>query len=296
MTAPSGFLNLHKPANCTSHDCVAQVRRLLRTKKVGHGGTLDPAATGVLPIAIGACTRLLPYLPPGKAYRAVVRLGMTTTTDDLAGEVLDRRGAGAVTLGQVAQLLPQFIGQIEQVPPNYSAIQVGGQRAYDRARSGEEFSLPARSVEVMEIAVRAWQAGEFPELTLEIDCGAGTYIRSIARDLGAALGCGGTLASLVRTRSGNLTIGESVPLAALTPEVGLAPPQVALQHLPQVVLSPEQLLDWHQGRGIPLAATDLWPGEQPIAVTAGPQFVGIGYRRSIPSGLGLLCPKVVIQV
>ncbi|MBD0336189.1 MAG: tRNA pseudouridine(55) synthase TruB, partial [Cyanobacteria bacterium Co-bin13] len=139
-----GFLNLNKPAGLTSHDCVARVRRLLQTKKVGHGGTLDPAAQGVLPIAVGRATRLLPYLASGKAYQAVIRFGLITATDDLEGDILHQQPAPDLSLAQIQAVLPQFLGQIEQVPPRYSAIQVDGQRLYDLARKGQAVEAPLR--------------------------------------------------------------------------------------------------------------------------------------------------------
>jgi tRNA pseudouridine55 synthase len=289
--ATNGFLNLQKPAGLTSHDCVARVRRILGTKKVGHGGTLDPAATGVLPIAVGACTRLLPYLPTDKAYRAVIRFGLRTTTDDLEGETIKKLGAGALELAAIETVMPQFIGQLQQVPPAYSAIQVEGRRSYDRARAGEEFVLPARAVEVQRIDVLAWQPGEFPELTVEIHCGGGTYIRSIARDLGAVLGCGATLANLVRTLSCNLRLENSVELENLTPEVSLTSPLTALQHLNYWELAADRAADWQQGRTI-LIDRPLPTGE-PIVVAIGNLLLGIGFIQTSTNG-PILCPKVVL--
>ncbi len=289
--AINGFLNLHKPAGLTSHDCVARVRRILGTKKVGHGGTLDPAATGVLPIAVGACTRLLPYLPTDKAYQAVIRFGLQTTTDDLEGETIEQLGAGALDLATIETVLPQFIGQLQQVPPAYSAIQVDGRRSYDRARAGEEFVLPARPVEVQRIDILAWQPGEFPELTVEIHCGGGTYIRSIARDLGEALGCGATLANLVRTLSCNLRLENAVELENLTPEVSLESPLTALQHLNYWELGADRAADWRQGRPI-LIDRSLPPGE-PVVVAIGHLLLGIGFIQTSTNG-PILCPKVVL--
>ncbi|NEP44277.1 MAG: tRNA pseudouridine(55) synthase TruB, partial [Okeania sp. SIO2H7] len=143
-----GFINLNKAVGMTSHDCVAKVRGLLRLKRVGHGGTLDPAATGVLPIALGKATRLLQFMAPGKAYRATVRLGLTTTTDDLEGEVIDSKPSPDLTLAEVERVLPNFVGAIEQVPPIYSAIKVKGKKLYDLARQGQNVDVPSRTVEV----------------------------------------------------------------------------------------------------------------------------------------------------
>jgi tRNA pseudouridine55 synthase len=286
-----GFLNLNKPAGLTSHDCVARVRRILHTKKVGHGGTLDPAATGVLPIAIGKATRLLPYLPTDKAYRAVVRFGINTTTDDLEGEILEKRGAPDLDLAKIAAVLPQFIGEIRQVPPIYSAIQVNGQRLYKLARAGETVEVPARIVNIQSIDIGHWQPGEFPELTVDIACGGGTYIRSIARDLGIAVGTVATLANLVRTKSCNLELANSISLPVLeqTPDFQPTAPLIALTHLPSIDLSENQLLDWYQGRVISLPTT--LPISIPICVTtANSIVVGIG----ISNDQQQLWPKVVL--
>ena len=137
-----GFLNLNKPAGWTSHDCVAKVRRLLNIKRVGHGGTLDPAATGVLPIAVGKATRLLQFLPEEKEYHARVRLGVKTTTDDLEGTIITAQEASQLTLDDIKPILSQFEGKIEQIPPAYSAIQLGGKRLYELARAGEQVEVP----------------------------------------------------------------------------------------------------------------------------------------------------------
>jgi len=157
-----GFVNLNKPGGLTSHDCVARLRKLLRLKRIGHGGTLDPAATGVLPIALGKATRLLQYLSHEKAYRARIRFGITTSTDDLEGEILTQRDASDLTLAEVQTALPQFVGKIEQIPPSYSAIQVGGKRLYELARAGQLVEAPLRQVEVHQIQILDWHPGELP--------------------------------------------------------------------------------------------------------------------------------------
>ncbi len=255
-----GFLNLHKLADWTSHDCVAKVRRILRTKKVGHGGTLDPAAVGVLPIAIGKATRLLQYLPTGKAYRAIIRLGIQTTTDDLEGEIIYSGPAADVTIEQIQATIPQFIGKIIQTPPIYSAIKVDGQRLYKLARSGETgetIEVPAREVQIDDIEILNWTPGEFPELELQITCGGGTYIRSIARDLGARLGTRGVLAFLERNASCGFHLANSITLAQLEQqqEVGeftpISPSQ-GLTHLPTAILTdPDLIKAWSQGKRLP---------------------------------------------
>jgi tRNA pseudouridine55 synthase len=288
-----GFLNLNKPAGFTSHDCVARVRRILKTKKVGHGGTLDPLATGVLPIAIGKATRLLPYLPTDKAYRAVIRFGIKTTTDDLEGEVVEKLGASDLQLVAIEQALPSFIGEVTQIPPIYSAIQVNGKRLYKLARAGETVEVPARIVQIQSIRIRQWQPGKFPELTVDIDCGSGTYIRSIARDLGVSVGTVATLANLVRTKSCNLELAHSISLADLEQASDFQPtaPLLALSQLPQVTLSNTELVDWFQGRSIVLSPTRSMPAAVPICVTSElAVVVGIGLVNDIQQ----LWPKVVL--
>ncbi|XTZ20617.1 MAG: tRNA pseudouridine(55) synthase TruB, partial [cyanobacterium endosymbiont of Rhopalodia fuxianensis] len=159
-----GFIALNKPSEITSHDCVARVRKILKLSKVGHGGTLDPLATGVLPIAVGKATRLLQFLPENKTYRALIRLGVQTTTDDLQGEVVKSQSASILTLEQVEPLLHQFIGTIQQTPPIYSAIQRDGKRLYSLARQGKTVNIPAKQVYIEQINLVGWYTGEFPEL------------------------------------------------------------------------------------------------------------------------------------
>lgn len=253
MTAINGFINLYKPADWTSHDCVAKLRRLLNTKKIGHGGTLDPKATGVLPVAVGKATKLLQYLPADKAYQAVVRFGTTTTTDDLEGEIIASQSTIALERETVAAALSQFIGAIAQVPPIYSAIQVEGKRLYHLARQGKSVEVPARPVTIHQIQIDHWQAGEQAEMTLDIHCGPGTYIRSLARDLGEAVGTGATLASLLRSRSGGFDIAQSMTLEALEQalQAGRFEPIAAgeaVQHLPAIALPVDLARRWCMGQ------------------------------------------------
>jgi tRNA pseudouridine55 synthase len=232
-----GFLNIDKPAGITSHDVVARIRRVVGQRRVGHGGTLDPLATGVLPIALGAATRLVDYLVEDrKAYRADVLLGTTTTTDDAEGAVVAERPVAALDVAAINHALAPFVGTIQQVPPIYSAIQVGGQRMYDVARRGGTVELAPRTVEIDRIDVVAWQP---PHLTIDVVCGKGTYIRALARDLGAALGCGAHLAALRRTAVGPLRIEAAVALDDLINDptqlhAHLLPPAAAIAGLPRI--------------------------------------------------------------
>jgi tRNA pseudouridine55 synthase len=288
-TTVQGFLNLYKPQGMSSHDCVGAVRRLLGIKKVGHGGTLDPLAEGVLPIAVGRATRLLPYLPESKAYRAVVRFGLTTTTDDLEGAILTEKPAAHLTLADITAVLPEFKGPIEQIPPAFSAIQVQGQRLYDLARRGKTVIVPSRTVVIDQLTVQQWQPGNQPELTLDIDCGPGTYIRSIARDLGDRLGTGATLAHLTRTRSGGFESAHSLTLEIVTERfdqghLALAPPEAALDHLPAIALPSELANRWQQGQKF--APPESMASDRPYRITLADHhtFLGIGQREDRETG------------
>ncbi|WP_036479453.1 tRNA pseudouridine(55) synthase TruB [Myxosarcina sp. GI1] len=258
-----GFINLDKPAGFTSHDCVAKLRRLLNTKKIGHGGTLDPAATGVLPIAVGKATRLLQFLPETKAYRARIRLGMTTTTDDLEGEVVATTSTSNLDEKTIKASLTNFVGTIEQVPPIYSAIKRDGKKLYELARKGEIVDVPPRTVAIEKIELITWDlAAEFPEVEVNIICSPGTYIRAIARDLGKILGMGGTLASLIRTESCGMRLETSLTFADLGQQLqhntfkAIAPEQI-LTHLSSVILERLEAKKWCQGQAIAISVDRL---------------------------------------
>ncbi|MFN5193106.1 MAG: tRNA pseudouridine(55) synthase TruB [Cyanobacteriota bacterium] len=246
---PCGFLVLDKPAGLTSHGCVSRVRRAYGLRRVGHGGTLDPAVTGVLPIALGPATRLLPYLSGDKTYRGVIQLGLRTSSDDLEGDVLEQRPLPTLDGAALEAALAPFRGAIEQVPPQVSAVHVNGERAYVRARRGEQTELAARPVRIEELVLLAWhpQSGR---LELQVRCSAGTYIRSLARDLGDRLGCGGCLAELRRTAALGFDLRQALPLEAL--EEGAPPalidPLVPLAGLPQRRLAPHEQQGWRCGR------------------------------------------------
>jgi tRNA pseudouridine55 synthase len=204
MTASSGLVIVDKPAGWTSHDVVAKVRRLARTKRVGHAGTLDPMATGVLVVGVEKATRLLGYLAlTEKEYAATIRLGQTTDTDDADGEVIGRVPVLNIGEAELLRAVGALTGQISQVPPGISAIKVGGQRAYKLSRAGVAPALAARTVTVREFAVDAiLPSGDVLDIDVRVTCSTGTYIRALARDLGAALGVGGHLTALRRTRVG----------------------------------------------------------------------------------------------
>ncbi len=285
-----GFLNLHKPFGWTSHDCVAKTRKLLRLKRVGHAGTLDPAATGVLPIALGKATRLLQYLPGDKAYKATIRLGVQTTTDDLQGEIIAQQPVTEISLETVKTAIQEFQGKIEQIPPSYSAIQVGGKRLYELARKGEKIEAPVRTVEVFKVDILDWRVGDFPELDVAINCGAGTYIRAIARDLGIILGTGGTLAALERTFSSGFDLVDSLTLEELEAQLAEGTfeplsPDVPLKHLTLVNLSAAAAKKWCQGQRLDF--TDNMGGMVRVYGEDG-HFLGIAAIKD-----NLLIPKMV---
>ena len=243
-----GLLNLDKPLNLTSHDVVARVRRLADTRRVGHGGTLDPLASGVLVLAVGRATRLLEYVAgQPKEYEARVRLGQITNTYDGEGEVMAQQPV-RVTRAGVEQALEQFRGEIEQVPPMYSALRKGGKRLYELARQGQEVEREARQVTIYRLEILSL---ERPLLTLRVRCSTGTYIRSLAHDLGQALGCGAYLSGLRRTAIGAFTLQDAAPLEDLTPDnisSRLQPPDSAVAHMPRLVVSEEQALRLAQGQ------------------------------------------------
>jgi tRNA pseudouridine55 synthase len=213
-----GLIVVDKPAGVTSHDVVARVRRLAGTRRVGHGGTLDPMATGVLVIGVGRATRLLTYvIGSDKEYAATIRLGQTTVTDDAEGDVVESTRTDAVTDEAIRAGLAALTGEIDQVPSAVSAIKIDGRRAYRRVREGEAVALPARRVTLYRLDVGAIRrdAPYVIDVDVVISCSSGTYVRAIARDLGVALGVGGHLTALRRTAVGRFTIAEAVTMGVL---------------------------------------------------------------------------------
>ena len=288
---PCGFLVLDKPAGLTSHACVARVRRAYKLKRVGHGGTLDPAVTGVLPIALGPATRLLPYLEGDKTYRGVVQLGLRTVSDDLEGEVVARLAVPALEAADLEAALASFRGPIQQVPPHVSAVHVKGQRAYALVRQGDQLELAPRAVTIERLELLGWD-GATARLELLVRCSAGTYIRSLARDLGEALGCGGALAQLRRSEALGFGLEQAVPLEALdqAPLPPLLNPLAALGHLPQRQLLDAELEGWRCGRALDHGLS-LEAGE-PVAVLGPDGNLG-GMART--SEGGPLQPKLVFN-
>jgi tRNA pseudouridine55 synthase len=279
--APSGVLPVDKPVGPTSHDAVAAVRRALNTREVGHTGTLDPFASGLLLVCVGRATRLAEYLTGlPKTYVATMRLGEATDTDDHTGEVISSSDAWpSLSADAIEGALRAQVGTIQQLPPSFSAKKVGGERMYAAARRGE--AVERKPVEVTVHAIRVLGV-DLPDVEFEVECGAGTYIRAIARDAGAALGVGGHLRALRRTRVGPHAVDRAVPLDALGDgdRVGAAmlAPLEAVSHLPRVAVDEEGIAALRYGRAV-LAPGDA-PEQTPLALaSADGELLAIGERR-----------------
>ena len=276
---PRGILLADKPQGITSHDVVSRARRALNTRKIGHAGTLDPMATGLLVLGIGPATRLLTFIVGlGKTYEATIRLGVATDSDDADGVETSRTDATAVTDDQIRAGITPLTGDISQVPSTVSAIKIGGKRAYDLARAGEHVELRARAVTVSRfdiVAVRR-EAGVV-DVDVVVDCSSGTYIRALARDLGADLGVGGHLTALRRTRIGPFDVADAV--AEIVPEVELrADASVAADVLGVFAVSAEEARDLRHGKRLPGAAARL-TRTTPAAIAPDGELIGIVERR-----------------
>lgn len=262
MTAvpEAGLVIVDKPAGMTSHDVVGRCRRLFGTRKVGHAGTLDPMATGVLVIGIERATKILGLLTAtDKSYAATIRFGRTTTTEDAEGEVVEDVSAAAVTDAQIESAVAALRGDIAQVPSAVSAIKVGGQRAYKLAREGQAVELAARPVRIDRFEVLAVRReGEFVDVDVEVDCSSGTYIRALARDAGAALGVGGHLTALRRTRVGRYGLDEARTLEGLAEQARLSYSldEACLLGFPRRDLTADEAEDTRHGRPLKPAGID----------------------------------------
>ncbi len=274
MADVSGFLNINKPLHMTSHDVVAKIRRGLKLKKVGHAGTLDPLATGVLVICVGNATRFSEYVMNStKRYRAQVRLGVTTETYDAEGAVVQERDASHIQRTEVEFQLNKFLGDIRQIPPMYSAIKQGGRKLYDMARAGETVEREARAVRIDSLDIMDWSS---PEFTLDVVCSAGTYIRSLAYDLGESLGVGAHLSGLSRIASGLFQLADAIELDTLLAtdawQQYLITPQIALADWPRVELSVEDTKNILHGRSI---VTDVIADKLALGYAADGHLVAI---------------------
>jgi len=267
----SGILLVDKPQGLTSHDVVARTRKAAGTRKVGHAGTLDPMATGLLVLGLNSSTRLLTYLVGlDKEYFATIRLGVTTDSDDADGAVVSTSSASAVTDAAIEAGVARLRGPISQVPSTVSAIKVDGKRAYALAREGEEVVLKPRSVTISTFEVLARRGDE---VDVRVECSSGTYIRALARDLGADLGVGGHLTALRRTRIGPFAIDDAQVLEGIDVAGGLiAPAEAASALFERVQLSEQQALELTQGKRFAVDAPD---GSPVAAVTASGRLVGL---------------------
>jgi len=254
----NGWIVLDKPYGMTSTQAVSKLKYLLRAQKAGHAGTLDPLASGILPIAFGEATKTVPFVQDGeKSYRFTVRWGAETTTDDMEGPVKQSSDTRPLE-AEILALLPQFIGEISQVPPAFSAIKVDGARAYDLARDGEVFELVARTIHVHDLRLVSHTADE---TVLEADCGKGTYVRAIARDMGRALGCFGHVTALRRTRVGPFSEIDAAILQEMidSPDAlhdALYPVENGLAEVPCVVVDQTQAARLKRGQSIILRGRD----------------------------------------
>ncbi|NLC56863.1 MAG: tRNA pseudouridine(55) synthase TruB [Armatimonadetes bacterium] len=303
----SGVLNIRKPVGPTSHDVVARVRRLLRTRRIGHAGTLDPAAEGVLVLFLGTATRLIEYTADAdKEYVADCLFGIATTTLDATGEVTATADASALHRAALEAVLPRFTGPILQVPPMYSAVHHEGKRLYELARRGEEVERAPREVVIHALELLAFTPGATARARLRVVCSKGTYIRTLAADIGAALELPAHLAALTRTRVGPFRIEDAVTLEALAAAAEwesdpaasplrrlLLPASAAVAHLPGVVITGADLARVRHGNAVTVPA----PGDEsasPVRIESPEgELIGIGRRERTATGWCLQPQKVL---
>lgn len=280
-----GVLNVLKPAGMTSFDVIAFLRRVYGQKKIGHGGTLDPLAAGVLPVFLGRAARLIEYAPiHTKTYEAEFLMGFETDTEDVTGKIT-ARGEPLTDIGAWERAAEIFRGSVMQVPSAYSAKQIGGRRAYDLAREGKEVALPARPVEISRLCIREIDP---PYLRLSVTCSSGTYVRALGRDLGRAAGCPLTMSFLLRTEMGPFRISEAKTLEEIeaAPEAACGDLRMILSELPQLTLTAEEAAGFLTGKRLRTRAADA---EE--AAVCGPQgFLGIAAVRG-----GVIHPKKVFS-
>lgn len=282
-----GVLVIDKPAGMTSHDVVARVRKVLDTRKIGHAGTLDPDATGILVLGAGSATRLLSFAQAGpKRYRAVAAFGTTTTTQDASGQVLETRDVD-LDRSAVEAAAASFAGDINQVPPMVSAVKVGGERLYKKARRGEEIAREPRRVTIHSIEVTGFTKAP-PEATLEVECSAGTYIRTLVHDIGQSLGCGAHLKRLRRTAASGFDESDAVALDEVS-VADVRPPIEIVRSLPRVEADEDAVRLVADGR--PLDATGALREDEPAAVVANGRLLAIYEKK----GDALVARKVLAR-
>ena len=272
-----GLLNINKPAGMTSRRAVDLIERLTRPAKSGHAGTLDPLATGVLVVCVGAATRWIEYVQQmPKRYTGTFLLGRKSATEDTEGEVVELPDQPRPTREEIVEAARRFLGTVEQRPPAFSAVKIAGRRAYELARKGQSPQLTPRPIEIHQIEVLAYQ---YPELVLDISCGSGTYIRSLGRDLAESLGTAAVMSALTRTSIGPFSLEEAVDPRALTPDTWqqfLRPSSLAVEHLPRVRLSADEVNAIRCGRTVPGKQGEVEAGAPEIAAfDRGGELVGI---------------------
>jgi tRNA pseudouridine55 synthase len=274
-----GLLNLNKPPHVTSRDVVNRVQRLVKPAKVGHAGTLDPLAAGVLIVAVGPATRLIEYVQRmPKHYRGAFLLGRSSNTDDVEGDIVETPGAPVPTREQIKAALPALTGEILQRPPAFSALKVKGKRAYDLARRGEDVQLKPRKVTVHRLSVQSY---DYPQLVLEVECGSGTYIRALGRDLAASLGTAAVMSDLCRTAIGDFHLNDAVSPDDLTRENladHLLPATLGVPGLPTVSLTEEECERIR--RGMPIANDGRTSTEEAAGLTPHGDLAAILIRRT----------------
>ena len=253
----NGIVIIDKPAGWTSQDVVSKLRGVLRTRRIGHGGTLDPMATGVLPVFVGRATRGVEFFEHAKkTYEATLRLGLTTDTEDISGTVLEEKEV-SISEADFLGVLPQFRGKIQQIPPMYSALKVNGQKLYDLARKGKEVERQPREIEIFKLECLEFNG---KKARLRVACSKGTYIRTLCKDIGQALGCGGCMAALRRVTAGEYTIDQAVALdelvAAENPERYLRPVDSMFHNFPAHTLTPNQEKRCRNGNAFSLSLPD----------------------------------------
>ena len=303
MESKDGFILINKEKGCTSHDCVKQIRKLLGTKKVGHTGTLDPQVTGTLPIAIGSATRFIQYLPQGKTYIGQIQLGIRTKTDDIQGEILNKKHWPFLSHAQLDKYLNNFRGIIEQVPPKVSSVHVNGERAYKKSLKNEDFELKPKEVEIEELVLNKWDQIN-GILEIKVSCSSGTYIRSIARDLGQILNSEGCLLKLKRISACGFHEKNSIKISDLInlkdkKVTFIIPTIFALDHISTLVLTTQEEINfWKTGRIIKFNAnnffqTSSFDYKKPIKIIDQKKILlGIGF---VNKEKAKLKPKLVLN-
>jgi len=301
METKNGFLVINKDKGCTSHDCVKQVRKLLNTKKVGHTGTLDPEVTGTLPIAIGNATRFIQYLPQGKTYIGKIKLGIRTNTDDIHGEIINQKDWPIISDEQLDKYLNKFRGIIKQIPPKISSVHVNGERAYKKFFNNENFELAPREVNIEELVLMKWDQRK-GIIEIKIKCSAGTYIRSIARDLGKVLNSEGCLFLLKRISACGFSETNSIKISDIDKKNAknfIIPTITALNHISSLALNNDEEINfWQTGRAIKIDINSfnqigILDHKKPIKVIDKKgTLLGIGFLNKEQTNLN---PKLVLN-